>query len=536
MTVSAIIAVYKPDISMLNKCIDCALPQVDEIIICADMDSPWPLVGLREDPKIKLIRHPQHATGYGRKATLGAMNSSGDVLAFLNDDLFWTENVVKKCLEVMVEDFAVVTHTLKYENGLIQYAGKFRNRGMLGFAHEDHNKQASRHTKPIEQESACGASMFVRRDAFMSVNGFDENFGLFSEDDDLVLRIRQAGWRVIFTPLVDAIHLEHSSMKKTPGWMDILHKSNRTFASKWGWYFRKNPNPSVIGTFDASSPQESVAGRDGAIIIRRKIAGGDVLLTTPLITALKRENPNRQIFVETDYPEMFRGNPNVTRAKQVVSLPNANVPLIDLTMAYENRPHLNYLDAYAEVAGIKITNRTPEIFTNAAEQSYAIRIFGREHRWAIINAGNPCENRVWPIERYAAVISHLHNLGFKVANVGKFAGPKDCDLDLTKQTTLHQMAALIDYCSLFIGIDSLPLHIACATDSTAIGLFGVTSPEKVLSNASNVWSVTSDKNHPHTGARHRIVTDDSVKCATNPMETITSEQVNETIDRCIYRI
>jgi ADP-heptose:LPS heptosyltransferase len=123
-----------------------------------------------------------------------------------------------------------------------------------------------------------------------------------------------------------------------------------------------------------------------------------------------------------------------------------------------------------------------------------------------------------------------------VASVGKFDGPKGCNLDLCKSTTIHQMAALIEYCGLFIGIDSFPLHVACATGSTAIGLFGVTLPEKVLSDASNVWPVVADVSHPFTGARHRIVTDDSVVCESNPMETITPEQVIETINRCVFRI
>lgn len=535
MTVSAVIAVYKPSVEKLNRCLSAVLPQVEEVIVCGDQDTPWPIQGMLEHENIKLIRHPQHATGYGKKATLGAMHATGDLLHFLNDDVYLGQNVIVGCKMLMQDNVAIVTHTLRYPDNRIQYAGKFRQRGMLGFAHQDHRRFNSRHKKPIEQESACGASMMIRREVFMDVNGFDEVYHLYSEDDDLVMRIRQQGYKVIFNPAVEGIHEEHSSMGHTPEWRQIMARSNKIFADRWKFYFDDNQNPNVIGKFKKPE-QEIRIGRDGAIILRRKIAAGDVLLTTPIIAALKRECPERQVFIETDYPEIFRGNPNVSRAAKAISLPHQKVQRIDLTMAYESRLHLDYLSAYAEAANVKLGSRTPEIFLNSTDRNYAIKTFGREDRWCVINAGNPCTNRVWPLEKYDPVIRHLKNIGFKVASVGKFEGPKDCNLDLCKSTTIHQMAALIEYCGLFIGIDSFPLHVACATGSTAIGLFGVTEPVKVLSDASNVWCVTSDDDHPFTGARHRIVTDDSVICESNPMETIYPEQVVNAINECVFRI
>lgn len=369
----------------------------------------------------------------------------------------------------------------------------------------------------------------------MEVNGFEESLGLYSEDDWICMEIRQRGYKSMFTPLVESVHIEHASTSRTPEWRATMAQSNQIFADKWREYFFDNQNPNVIGKFK-NREHETRIGREGAIILRRKIAAGDVLLMTPVIAALKRECPERQVFIETDYPEIFRGNPNISRAAKAISLPHQKVQRIDLTMAYESRLHLDYLSAYAEAAGVTLDKRTPEIYLNSTDRNYALKTFGREDRWCVINAGNPCTNRVWPIENYEPVIRHLNNIGFKVASVGKFEGPKGCNIDLCKSTTIHQMAALIEYCGLFIGIDSLPLHIACATGSTAIGLFGVTLPERVLSDASNVWSVVADVKHLFTGARHRIVTDDSVVCESNPMETIYPEQVINQINETVFRI
>jgi GT2 family glycosyltransferase len=51
----------------------------------------------------------------------------------------------------------------------------------------------------------------VRRAALESVSGFDEGFFLYEEDADLCRRLREAGWRILFTPAVEVRHrLGHS--------------------------------------------------------------------------------------------------------------------------------------------------------------------------------------------------------------------------------------------------------------------------------------------------------------------------------------
>lgn len=519
--VSAVIAVYKPNLKQLHRSVASVLPQVQEVIIAGDLDTPWPISGLPDDPKIKCVRMDAVFTGYGKKATFGASHATGRYLHFLNDDAYLNPDVIQKCRAEMVGDVAVVTHTLRYLDGTIQYAGKFRRPGSMLFEHIDHRKQSSRYNRTVEQEAACGASMMVRADAFARVNGYDDLFFLYSEDDDLVMRLRQIGYKAVFTPFAEGLHEEHSSMDgKTPKWMDILHHSNRLFVERWAWYFKRNQNPDAIGRFPL------------AVVVKRTIAAGDVLLATPIITALKAQNPELEIFVESDYPEIFQGNPDVAKAEKAINMPGAR--MIDLTMAYESRPEMNYLDAYAAVAGVTPTDRSLRIFPNDSDRAFALQKLGDVHRWCAINAGNPCVNRVWPLTNYGPVVSHLRNIGFKVVQVGKFPGFSECDLSLIGRTTLHQLTAIIEKCALFIGIDSLPLHLACATGTTAIGLFGPTLPERALAGPGNVRCVVSDPNHPWTGARHSRVST-TIECGSNPMESITPEQVIKQIDALVFQ-
>lgn len=190
--ISAVISVYKPSIERLNRCLAAVLPQIDEVVICSDLDTPS-LAGIEFSHKVIFRCLDASNTGYGKKANCGAKHASGDILLFLNDDVYLNPDAVQKCLEEMKEGVGIVTHTLRFPDGKIQYAGKFRLRGEQGFHHTDYRKRNSRYTEPVEQESVCGASMLVRREAFKKVGGFDESYTLFSEDDSLGLSIRKLG-------------------------------------------------------------------------------------------------------------------------------------------------------------------------------------------------------------------------------------------------------------------------------------------------------------------------------------------------------
>lgn len=52
----------------------------------------------------------------------------------------------------------------------------------------------------INIEGITGACFIVRREVFESVGSFNENFFLYYEDADLSLRIREAGFKIIFAP------------------------------------------------------------------------------------------------------------------------------------------------------------------------------------------------------------------------------------------------------------------------------------------------------------------------------------------------
>ncbi|HEX4521429.1 MAG TPA: glycosyltransferase family 2 protein [Gaiellaceae bacterium] len=67
------------------------------------------------------------------------------------------------------------------------------------------------HDLPRLVESLQGAALFVRREAIEEVGLFDESFFMFSEETDWLVRFREAGWEVWFTPVAEVVHLGGAS-------------------------------------------------------------------------------------------------------------------------------------------------------------------------------------------------------------------------------------------------------------------------------------------------------------------------------------
>jgi N-acetylglucosaminyl-diphospho-decaprenol L-rhamnosyltransferase len=67
------------------------------------------------------------------------------------------------------------------------------------------------HDRVREAEFVMGSVMLVRREAIEQVGPLDENFFLFSEETDWCYRFRRAGWKVLFFPGAEFVHVGGAS-------------------------------------------------------------------------------------------------------------------------------------------------------------------------------------------------------------------------------------------------------------------------------------------------------------------------------------
>ncbi len=245
--VSAVIAVYRPDVNKLNRSLEQIVDQVDEVVVASDLAGIIPPGAMRH-PRIRYVRKHAHDIGYGRKANFAARHTSGKYLLMLNDDCYLEKDAVRKLKELMTPGVGMVAHLLRYPDGTIQHGGTYRNPGDKGWGHVDVGGRNCRFNSVVEMENVCGASVLIDRKAFYKGGAFDEDFYLYCEDNAMCLQIRQQGYKILFTPHVCGIHEEHQSTKLTPNLHDHMVKSCKTLERKWNWYFVKN-NGNNMGTF-----------------------------------------------------------------------------------------------------------------------------------------------------------------------------------------------------------------------------------------------------------------------------------------------
>jgi GT2 family glycosyltransferase len=69
---------------------------------------------------------------------------------------------------------------------------------------------------PVEVDHLLGACLLIRREAWQQVGGLDERFFLFLEETDWCFRARQAGWRAIYNPQIQIVHLGEHSVNQNP--------------------------------------------------------------------------------------------------------------------------------------------------------------------------------------------------------------------------------------------------------------------------------------------------------------------------------
>jgi GT2 family glycosyltransferase len=67
------------------------------------------------------------------------------------------------------------------------------------------------HDSVLEAEFVMGSAMLVRREAIDRVGPLDEDFFLFSEETDWCYRFRRAGWKVLFFPGAEFVHVGGAS-------------------------------------------------------------------------------------------------------------------------------------------------------------------------------------------------------------------------------------------------------------------------------------------------------------------------------------
>jgi len=184
----------------------------------------------KELAKIKFVVLDRNY-GPARARNEGVKFARGQYLAFLDSDTEVEKNWIYealKCFEKNKKVAALQCKLLLMSNrNCYDYAGEYL--GSLGFlipvasyGENDHGQYDS-FRKILAAKSA---GMFIRKDVFDKIGGFDEDYFIFLEETDLGWRCWLAGYEVIFCPLSIVYH--HFSATK-----DIVDKDFNNYLARF---------------------------------------------------------------------------------------------------------------------------------------------------------------------------------------------------------------------------------------------------------------------------------------------------------------
>lgn len=225
----SVIVATRDRVDLLRPCITSVVDSMTSYpgeyeVLLVDNDSSEPdtlayLADLSAHPQIRLVRF-RGSFNYSAINNAGARAASGEVLIFLNNDTMvltrdWCSELVANAMRT---DVGAVGARLLFADGTIQHAGVLLGvEGVAGHECVGDTPQAGGYfgrTHLLRSTAAVtGACLATRRSIFLGLDGgFEElNLKIAFNDVDYCMRVRKAGYRIVYNPFAVLYHFESKS-------------------------------------------------------------------------------------------------------------------------------------------------------------------------------------------------------------------------------------------------------------------------------------------------------------------------------------
>ncbi len=222
-------------------------------IIVVDNASAEGTACLSHHPTIHLIQNSVNS-GFGAGCNLGASHATGKYLLFLNPDTRFLNDVLTELTRFLDShsNAGLAGPLLADSAGRVLFYGgrslptlfnEFLQHSTLCFRFPKFALTAQPylstwdHHSTREVEAIVGACMLIRSHLFRAINGFDENFFLYSEELDLCRRLCETGAQVWYVHTARILHKEQQSTLQLFGTVGRIVLQN---LRSQHYYFKKH--------------------------------------------------------------------------------------------------------------------------------------------------------------------------------------------------------------------------------------------------------------------------------------------------------
>ena len=227
---------------------------VERTVVVDNNSSDGSEMVAEQSASVKLIRAGQNL-GFAKACNLGAVDSSTEYLLFLNPDaeikngtLFVsnqfmgqpTNSKVAICGVQLRDHRDAVAHSCARFPSARRFVGHSLGLDRL-FPGSGLHMTDWDHMQTQKVDHVIGAFFLVRRQVFISLNGFDENFFMYLEDIDFSYRSHKAGWETAYLCETYAFHAGGGTSKNI--------KATRLFyslQSQLVYSFKNLASPSAV--------------------------------------------------------------------------------------------------------------------------------------------------------------------------------------------------------------------------------------------------------------------------------------------------
>lgn len=260
----SLIVPTRDGLDILSTCVDSVLSKTTyetfELVIVDNQSVERETLAyfdeISKDPRVRVIP-------YDRPFNFSAINNhavretEGEVVVLLNNDVEviegeWLTELVSHAVR---DEIGCVGAKLHYPDGRIQHGGVILGiGGVAGHAHkyypEEHPGYFGRLHLVQNLSAVTAACLAVRRSIYEEVGGLDEeNLAVAFNDVDFCLKVRDRGYRNLYTPYARLYH--HESVSRgddhRPDKVERFHAERDHMVATWGHSLHRDPyyNPNL---------------------------------------------------------------------------------------------------------------------------------------------------------------------------------------------------------------------------------------------------------------------------------------------------